>query len=109
MHFGPWYSLPDAIERAPDVAGVVQLRAAGILAYARGQSAMIYYACSPSDEPLSKFMMRCGRELLSHAENHGACLIRFGETEQPKRELARLLKNFETRFGSPPIGNAVQS
>lgn len=107
MHFGPWYALADAIERAPDTAGVVQLRAPIIFAYARGQSAMVYYGSSCDDEPLSAYMLRRGRDLLTHAEKHGACWIRYGETEQPERELSRLLKRFEARFGSPPVGNAV--
>jgi hypothetical protein len=107
VHFGPWYSLVDAFELVPDVPGVVQLRAPSILRYPKGQSAMIHYACSPDHEPLSRFMSRQGRDILAHAARHGATLVRYGESEQPARDLARLLGNFTTRFGSPPLGNAV--
>ena len=54
MHFGPWFSLAEAVACAPDVPGVVQLRAAAIFAYAKGQSAMVYYTCSPAAESLRK-------------------------------------------------------
>ncbi len=69
---------------------------------------MVYYASSSGQEALYAFMLRCGHDLLTHAEKHGACWIRYGETEQPERELLRLLKRFEVRFGSPPIGNAAR-
>jgi hypothetical protein len=107
MHFGPWFPLSEAIERALDVPGVVQMRAEAIFAYPRGQSAMVYYTCSPSTESLYGFMSRCGHEFLSHAETQGAHLIRYGEALRPQHELDRLLKSFETRFGSPPVGNLV--
>ena len=107
MHFGPWFPLVEAVQHAPDAPGVVQARAAGIFAYARGQSAMVFYACSPGDESLREFMLGSGQDLLSHVEKCGGCLIRFGETDQPGRELSRLLQNFEGRFGSLPTGNAA--
>ena len=109
MHFGPWYPLTEAIERAPGVPGVVQMRAEGIFGYSRGKSAMVYYTCSACEESMHEFMVRRGPELLSHAEKHGARLVRFGEAEQPERELARLLENFEGRFGSAPVGNAANA
>jgi hypothetical protein len=90
----------------PDVPGVVQLRAAAIFDYPRGKSAMIYYTCSPDSETLSNFMAQRGRDFLTHAAQCGATLIRYGESEQPARELARLLDGFASRFGSPPVGNA---
>jgi hypothetical protein len=91
------------------VPGVVQLRAKGIFAYARGQSAMVYYTCSGNQESMHEFMVRCSHRFLTHAEKHGACLIRFGETEQPDRELTRLLTDFERRFGSGPVANAASA
>ncbi len=106
MHFGPWFSLNEALERAPETAGIVQLRAAAIFKYVKGQSAMVYYAASSSHESLRAFMERTGSDIISHARHHGASLIRFAETEQPERELARLLNSFALRFGSLPIGNA---
>ncbi len=81
------------------------MRAESIFKYERGQSAMVYYTCSQDDEPLCDFMTRCGDAFVSHARANGACLIRYGETQNPKRELARLLRNFQDRFGSQPIGN----
>lgn len=68
---------------------------------------MVYYTCSPGSQSMHEFVVRCGSEFLAHAEKHGACLIRFGEAEQPERELARLLRAFEGRFGSAPLGNAA--
>jgi hypothetical protein len=108
MHFGPWFSLTEATERAPAAPGIVQARAAAIFAYARGQSAMVYYASSRSNEPLREFMLHSGPELLSHVQNCGGCWIRFGETEQPEQELTRLLQNFHGRFGSLPVGNRTR-
>ncbi len=105
MHFGPWYPLSEAIERAPGLPGVVQMRAEAIFGYPKGQSAMVYYTCSATEEPLREFMLRDGREFMPHAQRQGACLIRYGETEQPERELVRLLQNFATRFGSEPVGH----
>jgi len=105
MHFGPWHALAEAINNAPNTPGVIQTRAEAIFAYPKGQSAMVYYACSGPNQPLSEFMSQHGPELLARAEQQGACWIRFGEAPDPQRELSRLVKRFEERFGSRPIGN----
>lgn len=107
MHFGPWHSIDEAVEHAPDGGGIVQLRAEAIYAYARGQSAMVYYTSSAGHASLRALMERNGADIVADARRHGACFIRFGETEQPERELARLLRSFELRFGSLPIGNVA--
>ena len=88
--------------------GIVQLRAEGIFAYARGQSAMVYYACSAPEQTLRDFIIHSGSDLLRRAEQQGACFIRFGETARPEHDLMRLLTRFEERFGSPPIANAAE-
>ncbi len=107
VHFGPWYPLADAIKEAPDAPGVLQMRAEAIFAYQNGLSAMVHYACSACDQTLREFLSRCGKDLLRKAEARGACFIRFAQTPKPELELLRLLKRFEARFGSRPVGNAT--
>ncbi len=101
--------MADAINEAPNAPGVVQMRAEAIFAYQKGQSAMVHYACSAPDQTLREFMSRCGPNLLCKAEEHGARWIRFAEATKPEHELMRLLKRFEERFGSRPIGNETRS
>jgi hypothetical protein len=108
VHFGPWHRLADAVREAPGVPGIVQLRAEAIFAYGKGQSAMVYYACSAPEQTLRDFMIHGGSDLLHRAEQQGACFIRFGETARPEHDLMRLLTRFEERFGSRPIANAAE-
>jgi hypothetical protein len=70
---------------------------------------MVYYTCPSHGESMREFMVRCGHEFLVHAEKYGARLIRYGEAEQPERELARLLERFRVRFWSHPVGNAASA
>jgi hypothetical protein len=45
VQFGPWYPLGEAGDHAPPREGVLQLRrAAGLIDYPRGKSAMVHYA-----------------------------------------------------------------
>ena len=81
------------------------MRAEAIFAYQNGLSAMVHYACSGSDQTLREFLSRFGQNLLCEAEQRGARFIRFAETSKPEHELMRLLKRFEERFGSRPVGN----
>ena len=105
VHFGPWHLMADAINEAPDAPGVVQMRAEAIFACKKGRSAMVHYACSAPDQTLREFMSRCGPNLLCKAEEHGARWIRFAEATKPEQEPMRLLRRFEERFASRPVGN----
>ncbi len=105
MHFGSWHPVAEAANVAPPTPGVVQLRAATILEYKNGRTAMVLYACSEADEALSNFVVGRGLAQLHQAEADGACWIRFGEASAPARELERLLRRFAERFGSLPISN----
>jgi len=108
VHFTPWFPLAESVEQAPEAPGVIQLRAAEIFPYPRGLSAMVLYACSDQTETARAFIAGRGRSLLTHAGEHGAILIRFGEAAQPERELLRLLASFKARFGTLPVANASQ-
>jgi hypothetical protein len=80
---------------------VLQIRGDTLFALPRGKSAMILYAASQAQQPLSEFVA-ASPALLTRAAEHGARYIRFAPAADPQAELARLLRNFEERFGAPP-------
>jgi hypothetical protein len=106
VHFGAWHPISDANAAAPEVAGVLQARAEGVMDYRSGRSAMVMYACSKPDETLRLFVAGRGARQLARAVTAGARWIRFAEAAEPKQELDRLLQGFVERFGSLPISNA---
>jgi hypothetical protein len=106
VHFGAWHLMSEAEAVAPPTAGVLQTRSEGVMDYRIGRSAMVFYACSGSDETLRGFVTGRGAAQLARAVSAGARWIRFAEAPNPKEELDRLLKGFVERFGSLPVGNA---
>ncbi len=105
MRFGPWLPIERAPAEAPAQPGVLQARADSLLELPRGKSAMVFYAASADDEPLADFVQGGGRAPLAGAAQLGARWIRFAATARPQDVLARLLRQFEERFGAPPRAN----
>jgi hypothetical protein len=99
MQFGPWYPLAEARDRAPAGEGVWQLRrAAGLLDYPRGKSAMLHYAHASDVRAAA----------VAWAQAHGSddilCrhLIEIDGAIDLVAFYARLLDEFMRRFGAPP-------
>jgi hypothetical protein len=105
VHFGAWHPIAEASTAAPEISGVLQARAEGVMDYEMGRSAMVFYACSPPGETLRAFLSGRGARQLRRAMAAGARWIRFAEATDPSDELDRLIKGFIERFGSPPISN----
>lgn len=100
MRFCPWYPLDDAAAHAPAVEGVLQLRIAdGLIDYPRGKSAMVAYAHAGDVRAaaIALAARHAGRGLLCrHLEADG------GELVDAAAAYARLLGEFERRFGARP-------
>ena len=100
MRFCPWYPLEHAAAHAPAGEGVLQLRIAdGLIDYPRGKSAMVAYALAGDvrGEAIALAARHAGRGLLCrHLEAEG------GERIDAAAAYARLLGEFERRFGSAP-------
>lgn len=109
VNFGTWYQLLEAPSAAPAAPGVLQTRAERPLPYPRGKSAMVFYGASAADEDLRGYVAGRGAADLRQAGAAGARFVRFGVTERPQPELERLLGQFASRFGAPPIGNVTSS
>ena len=107
MEFSLWWPLGEALAHADDNPGVVQTRGDQVRPYPRGKSAMVMYTATREDETLRDFVVGTGAAELARAAAAGACWVRFGPTRAPERELARLLANFEERFGARP-GNGAR-
>ena len=107
VNFGTWYQLLEAPGAAPAAPGVLQARAERPLPYPRGKSAMVFYGASAAGEDLRGYVTGRGATALRHAGQVGASFVRFGVTDRPQPELDRLLGQFSSRFGAPPIANAV--
>jgi hypothetical protein len=107
VNFGGWLSLDDAPATAPDGPGVLQARGDALLAYPRGRSAMVLYACSRGDETLRRYVTAPGpgAVALGRAAHAGARWVRFGSSPAPAAELERLMRRFVDRFGAPPAAN----
>lgn len=109
VNFGTWYQLLEAPSAAPAAPGVLQARGERPLPYPRGKSAMVFYGASAGGEDLRGYVAGRGAADLRHAGDAGARFVRFGVTERPQPELDRLLAQFSSRFGAPPVGNASSS
>lgn len=108
VRFGSWCALADAAAAAPERPGLLQVRAAVLLSFPRGKSAMIFYAATATDESLGAFVAGRGAPLLARAVALGGCLVRFAEATLPEPQLERLMQHFTERFGAPPPGNAEE-
>jgi hypothetical protein len=107
VRFGPWLPLERAAALAPPAPGLLQTRAADLLAFPRGKSAMVLYAAAPPGQTLAGFLgTEAGAALLAAAGRRGACFVRYALAERAGDQLARLLADFERRFGARPPGNA---
>jgi hypothetical protein len=106
VNFGTWYQLLEAPGAAPSAPGVLQARAEAPLPYPRGKSAMVFYGATAADEDLRGYVTGRGAAELHQAD---ARYVRFGLTGRPQDELERLLRQFSSRFGALPVGNAATS
>ena len=101
MRFCPWYPLADAAQHAPDREGVLQIRVAeGLLDYPTGKSAMVHYEHAPDVRACATAVAAShqGEALLCrHLEIEG------GEDVDLAAFHAKVLGEFERRFGSPPV------
>lgn len=105
VNFGTWYQLLEASGAAPPAPGVVQARAERPLPYPRGKSAMVFYGATAAGEDLRSYVTGRGAAELRQADAAGARFVRFGVTDRPQPELARLLGQFSSRFGALPLTN----
>ena len=105
MRFGPWVPIERAAAEAPAQPGVLQARADSLLELPRGKSAMVFYAASPDDGTLADLVHGGGAAGLVVAAQRGARWVRFAITARPAEALARLLRQFEERFGALPVGH----
>lgn len=97
--FSPWRPLDaDALGDVVEAVAVVQVKVQGpLLAYPRGQSAMLWYGATPRDAAELA-------EVASHGADEvaGALVWRALPARDAEGRLARLLGAFEARFGAPP-------
>ncbi|MBA3550525.1 MAG: hypothetical protein H0T76_28960 [Nannocystis sp.] len=95
MNFGPWSPLHAA--QLPSGPGVLQVRREhGLVGYPRGKSAMVLYAAAEdlqaaalaiaAAHPDEAWLVRCNRE----------------PVVDPEAAAARLIAEFNERFGAPP-------
>lgn len=107
VNFGPWHELAEAATTALDAPGLLQARAAAVLAYPGGRSAMVFYGASRASETLRSYVSGRGVPALERAGAAGARWVRFGAAAAPERELAQHLTRFTERFGAPPVANTA--
>lgn len=100
MRFTRWYPLSDAAAHAPAAPGMLQMRlAAGLIDYPRGKSAMVYYAVADDVRAAA----------LAFAAGYRGALLwcRHLDSEGEALDCAavhdRFVREFVSRFGSPPI------
>jgi len=101
MRFCSWYALADVAVHAPATAGVFQVRVAeGLLDYPRGKSAMIHY------EVAGDLRAAAARFATRHAGADWLCRhtieMSARDVEDVKALHAKLLGDFQNRFGSAP-------
>lgn len=100
MRFGPWHPLLAAADRLPPQGGVLQVRLErGLVSYPRGKSAMISYVGAGDVRQLA------ARLAGAHPGEPWLCRASLGACPDPLAAAARLLAEFEERFGSCPILN----
>lgn len=104
MRFGHWHPLRDAPDRLPPQSGVLQVRLErGLVSYPRGKSAMISYAGADDVRQLA------ARLAGAHAGEPWLCRASLGACADPLGAAARLLAEFEERFGSCPMLNVAKN
>jgi hypothetical protein len=108
VRFGPWQPLDRAAELAPPHPGLLQVRAEGLLRFPRGQATMVFYAAGADDQPLADRVRAAGPEL-ARAAALGGRWIRFADSPRPAVDLARLLADFQARFGALPPANEPEA
>ena len=91
MKFGRWIPLAEAV--APDGPGVLEARVESLIEYPRGKSAMVHY---DGGDSLAAALDRL------RAIATIPLWVRFATVEKPQDQLARLLRDFEDRFGEKP-------
>jgi hypothetical protein len=105
VNFGAWLPVDETPVAAPDLPGVLQARAATLLPYPRGKSAMVLYARCRPDETLRRYLDGRGSGALDRAVTAGARYVRFATSQMPDLEFDRLLRRFVDRFGGVPAAN----
>jgi len=97
MKFGPWHPLAAAADHLPAVPGVLQVRLReGLVRYPRGKSAMIHYAGAADLAGLAAGLAA------RHPHAPWLCRASVGPCSEPMLAAARLLAEFEERFGACP-------
>ncbi|MBZ5708325.1 hypothetical protein [Nannocystis pusilla] len=97
MKFGPWHPLSTAAAQLPAAPGVLQVRLReGLVRYPRGKSAMIHYAGAADLSRLAAALAA------SHPAAEWMCRASVGPCAEPMLAAARLLAEFDERFGSCP-------
>lgn len=103
MRFGPWHPLRGAAEHLPPQGGVLQVRLEReLVSYPRGKSAMVLYAGADDVRQLA------ARLADAHAGKPWLCRASVGPCADPPGAAARLLAEFEERFGSCPTCNETK-
>ena len=97
MRFSAWYPAEEIAERAPRGEGVFQVRAAGLLQYPRGKSAMVHYEAAP-DMQAAMLAWADAKGDDGYLYRHVGDLGRF----TPAEALERVMSRFVDRFGSAP-------
>jgi hypothetical protein len=109
VRFGRWLPIDQALQEAPAAPGLLQARGEHLVELPRGKSAMLLYAgCPDGSQSLHAFVAGTGAPLLAAAAELGARWVRFAEASDPQAQLARLLLQFEERFGATPLANRPQ-
>jgi hypothetical protein len=95
--FTPWYPLVEAEARVPSEAGVFQVRAAELLSYPRGRSAMIHYGSG------QKLRAAVRAFVAAHGTHDWLCRhVTALDARMPDAHRERLASRFRSRFGSDP-------
>lgn len=98
MKFGAWHPLVEAAVQLPAGPGVLQVRLArGLVRYPRGKSAMIRYAGADDVRLLAAELAA------AHPGAPWLCRASEGDCADPAAAAARLLAEFDERFGACPF------
>lgn len=100
MQFGRWYPLADAPGLAPPGEGMLQLRVAtGLVEYPRGKSAMVWYEHAADVRAAATALAGryAGQDLWCRH------LIEIDGATDLAAFCAKLVTEFERRFGAPPL------
>lgn len=98
VKFGPWIRLAEAPQRLAARPGVLQLRVErGLVRYPRGKSAMIRYVGGEDVRQLAAELA------ISHPGAPWLCRVSEGAGGDAAAAAARLIAEFEERFGACPF------